>query len=79
MTNALRGFFGKYQLPKATVVEMPHRGLSVFYQYELAFVKMTAWIYLCKLCVWCAHNAKIAAPTRGATSGPDKHCKTICM
>ena len=42
MTNALRGFLRKYQLPKATEVEMPHPVLTVFYLYKLAFAKVIA-------------------------------------
>ena len=37
MTNALRGFFLEFQLSEGIVVEVPHRVLTLFHQYKLAF------------------------------------------
>ena len=40
MAEALRGFFGEFELSKGIVVEVPHRFLTVFSQHKLAFVNM---------------------------------------
>ena len=38
----IAGVFLKFQLSKGTLFEMPHRGLNVFSQYNLAFLNMLA-------------------------------------
>ena len=45
-THALPLFFSKYQVSKATIVQVSHRVLTAFLQYKLTFVKMTACVYL---------------------------------
>ena len=51
----------------------------VFFQCNVAFTNMNDLIYLCKLCVWSAHNAYNAAPAQTPTRAPDGHCERICM
>ena len=38
--------FSKYQLSKATIVQVSHRVLTVFSQYKLTFEKMIARVHL---------------------------------
>ena len=40
MAKALRGFVLEFQLSKGIVVEVPHRVITVFSQYKVAFAKM---------------------------------------
>ena len=52
--KCLARVFLKYQLPKATIVQVANRVLIVCSLYKLTFVKMMPQIHLCTSCSWSA-------------------------